>query len=380
MFKGYSSIQNHFLKDVDSYPLQTQYDPQVPWIVTEKIHGSNFSFVVSLVKDDAASIDDNNLQIQVAKRTEILADNDPSYYPKAVRSVRELYDEKMKLLFKNLALDLEKKRNVKLVSLSVFGELFGGNYPHKDVKNVGDRAPIQRHVYYCTDFDFYVFDIFVFTKSDDPNEKRLNYFLSYDDMVEQVKKTGLDCYARELFRGKLEECLNYDSVFDSVIPSTIYGLPDMPHHTNICEGIIIKPLIDMRTDKNDRMVIKKKNDNFMEKIGQKDKVRKERLVKQNTGKKFIDDKSEQAMSDVLSYMNENRLEGNISKLGDIFNFPKIRESCVYLLAQDTLKDYREENSEVWDQLPKEDRKAISGALPAIAKRFVEEYVSKNKQN
>ncbi|KAG2388812.1 hypothetical protein C9374_000251 [Naegleria lovaniensis] len=364
MFKSYSSIQNHYMKGVLDFQFEPNFSRNVEWVVTEKVHGSNFSYVVSMS-------DNAELDIQVAKRTEILVTNDPSYYPIAVQKVREIYDKKIPILFKRVVEIVDENFNINVNRMHAFGELFGGHYPHKDVKNVSGRVPIQRHVYYHTEFDFYIFDIY-FSGVEKETMKEKQFFLPFDLFVKALSECEFNCYAKELFRGKFEDCLNFDSVFDSVIPS-YYELPTMPHHTNICEGIIIKPVKDMYTQKRERMIIKKKNEAFNEKIGQAKKP-KQKTTTITEVSRFTHEKGEQVMEDVNNYINENRLEATISKLGDIFKFNKLREQAIYLLAQDALKDYKEENSELWNELPKEDQKTISRALPKISQKFVETYV------
>jgi hypothetical protein len=63
------------------------------WVVTEKVHGSNFSFIVSVDEQ-------SNKTVQVAKRTEIipvlLLSN---YYPAATKKVKERYEESAKQTF-----------------------------------------------------------------------------------------------------------------------------------------------------------------------------------------------------------------------------------------------------------------------------------------
>ena len=367
MFKQYSSIQNHYVKEISDFPLEPRFDRNVPWVVTEKVHGSNFSYVLT-------ANDDATVSVQIAKRTEILVDNDPSYYPKAVRLVRSTYDEKVKVLFDTIR-TLLKERNHVLKVANVFGELFGGHYPHGEVKNVHNQVPIQRHVYYWTDFDFYVFDISVQVST---VEREYRYYLPYDDMIHCLKESGFSCYAKELFRGTFQDCLQYDTVFDSTIPS-YYGLPSLPEKTNISEGVIIKPIKDMYTSKNDRMMIKKKNQEFNEKVGKP--VKAEKKPSTNTPRQFANSYATEALEEIKNYINNtNRLEGTISKLGDIYKFQTLRDQCIYMLAQDALKDYKLENEDVWNQVTKEDQKFISKSLPGFSKAFVSEYILNNPQD
>ena len=66
-FKKYSSIENHFYKDfLDQVREQVPADMQ--WVVQEKVHGTNTSFLY-----------DGN-DVKFAKRTSILGDDEKCYH------------------------------------------------------------------------------------------------------------------------------------------------------------------------------------------------------------------------------------------------------------------------------------------------------------
>jgi len=97
-------------KIVDSGFTSDRYE----WVLMEKIHGANFSILT-----------DGN-QLICAKRTGILEENDKFYgYALVIEEIREKIFLACKLL-KEVFSDFE--------SCTFYGELFGGMYPHSQVK------------------------------------------------------------------------------------------------------------------------------------------------------------------------------------------------------------------------------------------------------
>ena len=138
-------------------------------------------------------------------------------------------------------------------SVSVFGELFGGSYPHPDVQRVGRLTMIQKGVYYAPDHEFYGFDIYVFTNDG-------GYYLSVDQAEGLFESEGF-FYAKPLFKGTLDECLAYPNEFQSRIAEWL-GYP--PIEDNICEGIVIRPVTPHYLRTGSRALIKSKNARFAE--------------------------------------------------------------------------------------------------------------------
>ena len=82
-FKKYSSIENHFYKDyLDQVREQVPADMQ--WVVQEKVHGTNTSFLC-----------DGN-DVKFAKRTSILGDDEKFY---DYQEILEEYRDKVTSLY-----------------------------------------------------------------------------------------------------------------------------------------------------------------------------------------------------------------------------------------------------------------------------------------
>lgn len=142
------------------------------YVVQEKVHGANTSFLC----------DGEN--VRFAKRTSMLEAEEMFYdYPELL----ERYKDKVMALTKDVLSRYEDVRSV-----NVFGEMFGGTYPHKDVQPNRKLSLIQKGVCYTPEHEFYGFDIYVI------NEDGGRY-LPVDEVNEFFDKHGF-FYARTLFK------------------------------------------------------------------------------------------------------------------------------------------------------------------------------------
>ncbi len=247
-FKKYSSIENSYNREFMER-IMAEMPKELEFVVQEKVHGANVSFLC------------DGKDVKFAKRTSIVADDEQFYnYPELLgrNKVRVL------MLFNVL-----KYRYNGLKAISVFGEMFGGAYPHNDVKANRNISLIQKGVYYAPEHEFYGFDIYVFKEDGD-------MYLSVDDVNALFEEEGF-LYAKTLFRGSLSECLDYPNAFQSKIAEWL-GLPAIEE--NICEGVVIRPVNPMYLKNGDRVLIKNKNERFAEKksVKKRNKVENPSLI------------------------------------------------------------------------------------------------------
>ena len=106
---------------------------KITWVVTEKVHGANFSFVYA------------NGLLKFAKRKEFLSWTDDFF---GFQLVVNRLENKVLRLFEQLEKDLPARK------WQIYGELFGGHYPHPDVPAKENLFPIQTGVYYSPDIHF----------------------------------------------------------------------------------------------------------------------------------------------------------------------------------------------------------------------------------
>lgn len=336
-FKKYSSIENHFNREfmehvVEHMPQDLQY------VVQEKVHGANTSFLC-----------DGN-EVKFAKRTSVLANDEKFYdYPELL----EAYNDKVMNLFHRV-----KTLHPEVVTISVFGEMFGGLYPHNDVKVNRKLTLIQKGVCYTPEHEFYGFDIYI---SDGENGR----YLPVDEVNEIFEMEGF-FYAKTLFRGTLAECMKYPNAFPSKISEWL-GLPAI--NDNICEGIVIRPVTPMYLRNGSRVLIKSKNERFAEKKSVK---KRNKLFAEPVP---YSDELKALVSEVDAYVTENRLTNVVSHIGEV-HVPKDFGKIMGLFSKDVLEDFLKEHGGDYSALDKSEQKLLNKELNKLATALVKKvYMS-----
>ena len=336
-FKKYSSIENSFNREFMEM-VMAEMPADLKYVVQEKVHGANTSFLC-----------DGN-DVKFAKRTSVLSEGENFYE----------YDELLKT-YKKRVLNLfgkVKVRYPKITHISVFGEMFGGRYPHDDVKVSHKLSLIQKGVCYTPEHEFYGFDIYIF---DDEN----NRFLPVDEVNELFESEGF-FYAKTLFKGTLAECLKYPNAFESKIAEWL-GLPTI--EDNICEGVVIRPVVPMYLRDGSRVLIKNKNERFSEKksIKTRNKLFAEPVPYSEALKTLL--------QEVDVYVTENRLDNVVSHIGEV-HFPKDFGKVMGLFSKDVLDDFLKEHGSAYTALDKCEQKSLNKELNKLCTIFVKKvYMS-----
>ena len=336
-FKKYSSIENSFNREFMEM-VMAEMPADLKYVVQEKVHGANTSFLC-----------DGN-DVKFAKRTSVLSEGENFYE----------YDELLKT-YKKRVLNLfgkVKVRYPKITHISVFGEMFGGRYPHDDVKVSHKLSLIQKGVCYTPEHEFYGFDIYIF---DDEN----NRFLPVDEVNELFESEGF-FYAKTLFKGTLAECLKYPNAFESKIAEWL-GLPTI--EDNICEGVVIRPVVPMYLRDGSRVLIKNKNERFSEKksIKTRNKLFAEPVPYSEALKTLL--------QEVDVYVTENRLDNVVSHIGEV-HFPKDFGKVMGLFSKDALDDFLKEHGSAYTALDKCEQKSLNKELNKLCTIFVKKvYMS-----
>lgn len=310
-FKQYPSIENSYRKKFLDKVLEEGHG-KTEYIVQEKIHGANFSFW----------IDQNN--IQCAKRSSFIKDDDRFFN---FQDVKSKYEQKMRDLFQSFYIGGASE-------VIIYGELYGGIYPHSDIKKSNQTA-VQKGVYYNPTQDFIAFDL-----------KVDGQYMSVDFANEIFKKFQIP-HAQTLFRGSLVDCLEYPNEYITTLPQEL-GLPTIPN--NICEGNVIRPIDPIFMYSGERLILKNKNDKFKEKHGNYQLGKKPRVVKEIASELIV------MINKAQQFINDNRLRNVISKVGTITD--KDFGKLMGLFTKDIIEDFTKDN-DAFFILSKTDRGIIT---------------------
>lgn len=335
-FKTYTKITNSYSEKYIEKIREAALDEyHVKWVVTEKIHGANFAFVC----------DGNEVKCQ--KRTSMLEDGENFF---DWEHMQDAYEYNILGLYETL-----KTRDPNLLTVYVYGELCGGNYPHEKIKQDNLSTQIQKGIYYNPSEQFLVFDIFV-------ESECFGSWLNHSDVVDMCERSNLE-HVPIVFTGTLDQCLEFPNEFTTLVPKK-YGLPRIDD--NICEGVVIKPFYQQYLQR-DRVLIKNKNEKWKEKsrVPRKHKVQHEITVEQ-----------QHWINEILKYLNEARFQTAVSKIGEP-DF-KLFGHFVKEISNDIILEFTEKRSEeLYVDIPnKNDRRIITKELGKALADFVRENIKK----
>ena len=322
-FKRFNSIENTYRKKFVDQVRKCLADGDL-CVVQEKIHGANFSFW--LTKDE----------IKVGSRNQFLEEGANFFnWEKVLEKYRfnilKLYD-----ILNNPA------------ELILYGEIYGGRYPHDKVKAVDTAQQVQSKIYYCPHTDFHGFDI-----------KVDGVYLPVDEVNRLCDTCGIP-YARTLFEGTLDTCLEYPNQFITTLPS-IHNCPLIEN--NICEGVIIRPKRSLSLPNGSRVILKNKNKHFGEKVHTKH----HKLDKKNLENNTIPNKVYEAL---IEYATENRLRNILSKIGGVTHrdFGRILRD----MKQDVQEDFDKDHLSMWEPLNGSDTKYVQKRLNTYIATLIKE--------
>ncbi|MBO9728581.1 MAG: hypothetical protein J7623_08090 [Chitinophaga sp.] len=310
---------------------------KLKWVVTEKIHGANFSFVY------------DHQQLRYAKRKEYLQWGDDFF---GFQQVVADLEGRVLSLFEQLQQDMPAYRYI------LYGELFGGEYPHPDVPPDEQVQAIQTGVYYSPTIRFCAFDIALY-----PEDADSKIYLDYDTAITYFERFNI-FYAKPLFIGKWNDALN----FDIHLPSTIPALLHLPEITpNVMEGVVIKPFHHSTVVLSSRPVIKHKNPAFDE----------EEKFHEAEKWSFIPNVHSRAeelsflVTAISTYITANRLNSALSKTGrlDTNNEKRLKE-IKEEFANDVYADFNIDNGNMLAELDDAQTQWIRDRIMAQVTAFI----------
>ncbi|MBV6626805.1 MAG: RNA ligase [Rivularia sp. (in: Bacteria)] len=324
------------------------------WVVTEKIHGANFGIVT------------DGLEVKFAKRKQFLDSGEDFFGYQLLQNQLII---KTKEIFKIL-----QAEKTSLQKIYIYGELFGGEYPHPEVTPVSGVQAIQTGVYYSPNIEYYAFDIGIVENTN--NDEKI--YLDYDIALQLFEKVGMMA-AKPLFIGKYEEATAYNIEFESTIPQSL-GLPQL-QQKNKAEGIVIKPVksfyIETRKGRI-RPIIKYKIPEFAEdsRYHQAQKWNYQNTFNQNQHQNQELSFEDELCQEMLALVTATRLDNVISKFGRVTERDREKQQqIVYLLEKDVLESFYEEYKSIFKALSLEIQKDMMYDLHQASQRLVNSYLS-----
>jgi Rnl2 family RNA ligase len=331
-----SAAQSSFVKyekmGEDSGPCGVEAGRKLPdaYVVTEKIHGANFCLMASRLLDTEV------IEVQFANRTHVLGTTENAEDFFGCRSSGLLQS------LKPLAAAALQRMDSEVRAVHIYGELFGGQYPHPLVAPTNSQ-PVQCGVWYAPGLHFQAFDVAV-------DVAGLRHFLDFAAARQACEACGLP-FAASLHEGTLSECLEYPVEFETTIPSLL-RLPKIAvagdGTRNLAEGVVIRPLhepsvgavvIDKGSGKvSARGLFKRKIAAFSEKKYQNNGWREGKAGVAKKSSQSADVKQDIVKYEVEACVTEQRLNNVLSKTGHVD--PQNKAACRQLL-EDLKEDIHE---------------------------------------
>lgn len=326
--RKYDEIENFDREKTLAYYREKDY-VRGEWVCEEKFHGSNF--VV------AGWIDEGEIQVKCGKRTAWLSENEDFF---GWHLIKENIEKKIKQLI-HVLYDDEREFDI----VYVYCELIGGNYPNLNMRK---KDRMQKSIFYTPTKIVVGYDIYLKNFPKRENEEEKSYYLDSELKNELFTKAGI-IHVKPIFKGKFEECLQHDPVFQTRIPK-IFGLEEI--EGNIAEGFVMKPVHPIKDENGDMIALKKKPKEFHEKARAKNKPRKQEIKLSEMGEKMLEEGR--------NYVTENRLNNVMSKIGDVTreNLGKI----IGAFRKDIIKDFEKDAEEELNEIPEKEKMVLYKAL------------------
>lgn len=321
------------------------------WVVTEKIHGANFGIVT------------DGSEVCFAKRKEFLHPEEDFF---DYQSLKFQLADQAKEIFKILQAEQNQ-----LLKVFVYGELFGGEYPHPDVPAVPHVQAVQTGIYYSPKIEYCAFDMALEIKGNLVTRDYLDYDKALN-LFQQVCIMG----SQPLFRGRYEEALAYSPEFDSTIPGLL-GLPKLPF-VNRAEGIVIKPIRSIYVENSKgrvRAILKIKIPEFSEdsRFHQATKWTSQKFIPLQVPAQGLSIE-EELSQEMLALVTVTRLSNVISKIGRVSRSDgDKKQEVAQLLMQDVLETFNEEWESIFTALSAESQQILMEQLHQESQKLVEVY-------
>lgn len=266
-FVKFPSLENTYRQKEIDYVVNGGHS-NVGWIVTEKVHGANFSFWMTEV--------DGVVDIKCAKRTGFIKDDEKFFNYKPV--LEKYRDNLIKLFY-------EMKESYDSTTTVLYGELFGGN--------------IQSGMCYPLEQDFVGFDIKV------DSGKGL-YPINKVFALNVISDFGIPSIPVMGYAISLDGALEFNEYFTSKLIRD--GFDGLEEHKE-SEGLVIEPVEPLFLNRS-RVYFKKKTKRFLEKSGKPN-------VKHKAHQQKLTVEENAVLEETLCYLTESKFQSVVSKIGEV---------------------------------------------------------------
>mmetsp|Transcript_60401 Transcript_60401/g.131138 ORF Transcript_60401/g.131138 Transcript_60401/m.131138 type:complete len:319 (+) Transcript_60401:59-1015(+) len=302
-----------------------------------------------------------NGDIACAKRTAILEEAEAGSFFGA-NEVRHRLRPQLHTL-RALALESLPTADPNTASLAVYGEIFGGHYPHDDVPATPSVGPVQTGVWYCPGIEFSVFDVAL-----GPGEDRA--YFNIPDVIRMCEAAGILC-TQVLFTGSLQACLDYSPKFQTAMPGRL-GLPALEN--NFAEGVVIRPTEEfiVTTPKGMRRpLVKNKIVEFAENLEYHGAVKPDAAVGGGA--------LQELEWEVVARVNDSRVAAAISKLGPVAmdNREQMR-ALLAVVVRDVVDQLEEDGVGGLEQLGEMERAQLMQLTETECKKVIVPYLRKRR--
>ena len=317
-FTKFPSLENTYRqKEIDKIVMMEIKDQ---WVVTEKVHGANFSFWVY------KNVETKEIDIKCAKRSGWIEEDEKFFNYKSVL-------EKYRPM-------LEKLRGDVLDNFVIYGELFGGN--------------IQSGMCYSLEQDFVAFDMRWINE-----DGSLGWALDKLTMLTLKDDYNLPVTPLIGVYDTFEEALAVEESFTSKLIRQDFDGKEEHKET---EGIVIEPNNAVYEPNGSRVYLKKKTKRFLEKGGKPNIKHKVPMLLQESVQLKLDE--------ALLFLNNNRFDSVVSKIGEV----SIKDigKVMGLLTQDIVVDMEkdlEQSVDLWFET-KGEKQLFMKNLQKVVQDFV----------
>ena len=338
LFFPYPEIENSYQEGFIAKIKEAGFS-EIPYAVMEKIHGGNSQITYNI----------NTGEFFYGTRQHILEENESFYN---LQAIFDNMQSDVKVLAKHLQNDVQSYGQ-KLISVTVYGEVFGGSYPHDSVTKDRNAMRVQKGVFYSPSNQWLAFDVAYTIEG----SERL-FFLPVMFAVRACMLAGIDFVPVLHIANNLDEALAYPNDKSSEVYCK-YDLPKI--EDNIMEGVVIRPYRENAWVGVHRVILKNKNSKFKEKS----------RVKKDTISEEIPENVKKACEEVSQYITINRVHNVLSHLGEV-NAKDIGK-IIMETSKDVLADYNKEYDTL-SKLEKKEEKIVTKYMNGEVAKVVRDVV------